>query len=76
VVCSWDSGGRGVGVPGRPWLYLASTVSRIAGSGVPASNCFFASRATLMQIPQEKPIGSGEMRGSAPVRSMMSMKQS
>jgi hypothetical protein len=57
-------------------LYLASTVSRIAGSGTPASYCFFASRATVMQIPQEKPIGSGDTRGSAPVRSMMSMKQS
>lgn len=71
-----DTGGRGVGVPGRPWLYLISIVSRMAGSGIPASYCFFASRATLMQIPQEKPIISGETRGSAPVRSMMSMKQS
>ena len=65
-----------MGVPGRPWLYLTSTVSRMAGSGTPASYCLFASRATEMQIPQEKPIGSGEIRGSAPVRSMMSMKQS
>ena len=69
-------GGRGVGVPGWPCLYFISTVSRIAGSGTPASYCLFASRATVMQIPQEKPIGSGDTRGTAPVRSMMSMKQS
>jgi hypothetical protein len=65
-----------VGVPGRPLLCLISIVSRIAESGTPASYCLFASRATVMQIPQEKPIGSGDTRGSAPLRSMMSMKQS
>jgi hypothetical protein len=65
-----------VGVPGFPWLYLDTTVSRIAGSGTPASYCFFASRATLMQIPQENPIASGETRGTSRLWSTMSMKQS
>lgn len=63
-------------MPGRPSLSFASIESLIAGSAMPASYCLFASRATLMQIPQAKPIGSGETRGRAPVRSMMSMKQS
>lgn len=68
--------GRGVGVPTWPSLYFASTVSRIAGSGRPASNCFFASRATSMQIPQEKPIALGETRGTSRLLSIPSMKQS
>ena len=70
------AGGRGVGVPGRPWLYFSSTISRISTSGTPASYWVFASRATSMQMVQVNPIGSGSTRGVGPVRSIPFTKQS
>lgn len=63
-------------MPGRPPLYFSTTISRILGIGTPASYWVFASRAMSMQIPQPNPIGSGATRGSGPLRSMASTKQS
>ena len=63
-------------MPGIPFEYFDSTIRRISASGVPFSNSRFASRAMSMQIPQPKPIGSGDTRGFSPVVSIASTKQS